>query len=418
MCPGCGASVNLGTAYARDWPCSGRFPELGWDRPGCAQDARIIQRGAANLRIADIQTALTIPPRSTPLHRLLEMSNVRSVLITGPPQSKQALVEAVERLSEHGMLPRYVVDGIRASSERALMDAIGHTIAGGLPQTMADLRLEEFAALRHAANHGAPPEPSPTPGAPDQFEVVRDEIRIVVGPNGGRLRVTPVNRLRVVMVQTGYRRMDPMNDHVERVFDDGQRRWFPGVELFGEGLYVDMAPEGEENGSRLHPDLNGIAANNWFDAWIDPEAFAQNVHPDTANQLHPVFVWWHTLSHRLINALAVDSGYSSAAIRERVFVDVDENGNATGGVLLYTAQPGGDGTLGGLAGLVAGFERVLNGALRTVDACSNDPLCGDEQFASGKYNGAACYACALTSETSCEHRNMRLDRNLLRANLP
>ena len=28
--------------------------------------------------------------------------------------------------------------------------------------------------------------------------------------------------------------------------------------------------------------------------------------------LHPVFVWWHTLSHRLITALSVDSGYSSA----------------------------------------------------------------------------------------------------------
>ena len=132
-----------------------------------------------------------------------------------------------------------------------------------------------------------------------------------------------------------------------------------------------------------------------------------------------MFVWWHTLAHRFINALAIDSGYSSSAVRERVFIEVGPDADATrGGVLLYTAQPGGDGTLGGLIALVPEFERVLISALRNLDACSNDPLCSEEAFSTGKYNGAACYACALVSETSCEHRNMRLDRNLLLRNLP
>jgi hypothetical protein len=110
----------------------------------------------------------------------------------------------------------------------------------------------------------------------------------------------------------------------------------------------------------------------------------------------------------------VDSGYSSASIRERIFLDVDnETGEASGGLLLYTAQPGGDGTLGGLIALVPEFERVLERALYNLDSCSNDPLCGEEEFGPQKYNGAACYACALISETSCEHRNMSLDRKLL-----
>ena len=87
------------------------------------------------------------------------------------------------------------------------------------------------------------------------------------------------------------------------------------------------------------------------------------------------------------------------------------------GVLLYTAQPGGDGTLGGLIALVPQFERVLSVALRELDSCSNDPLCGEEVFNAGRYNGPACYSCALISETSCEHRNMKLDRRLLLDNL-
>ena len=55
-CPLCRASVNLGVAYGRNWGCSGRFPEResqgsGLYRPNdCQKDARIIQRGAANLR--------------------------------------------------------------------------------------------------------------------------------------------------------------------------------------------------------------------------------------------------------------------------------------------------------------------------------------------------------------------------------
>jgi hypothetical protein len=117
--------------------------------------------------------------------------------------------------------------------------------------------------------------------------------------------------------------------------------------------------------------------------------------------------------------LAVDSGYSSAAIRERVYVRTNsDTGTASGGVLLYTAQPGGDGTLGGLIALVPQFERVLDAALRHVDSCSNDPLCNEEHYRPGRSNGAACYACSFVSETSCEFRNMYLDRNVLRLNPP
>jgi Domain of unknown function (DUF1998) len=135
--------------------------------------------------------------------------------------------------------------------------------------------------------------------------------------------------------------------------------------------------------------------------------------------LHPVFVWWHTFSHRLITALALDCGYSSAALRERVFVEIDPaSRQASGGVLIYTVQPGGDGTLGGPVSLVPDFDRIIFRALRDLDACSNDPLCGEETLRSGRVNGVACYACLYQSETACEHRNMLLDRHLLLGNLP
>jgi hypothetical protein len=85
-------------------------------------------------------------------------------------------------------------------------------------------------------------------------------------------------------------------------------------------------------------------------------------------------------------------------------------------VLLSTVQPGGDGTLGGLIALVPRFLEVITSALRDLASCSNDPLC-EEAFPDG-VNGSACYSCLLASETSCERRNVHLDRILLLQNMP
>lgn len=420
VCPNCGASVNLSYAYNQDWPCSGRFPEHGYTGTGCTEAARIIQRGAANLRISEIQTALTIPPRSTPLHRILETLTVRTVITLLSSPTKQDLLSALRRVHQQQphILPLSTINEINQYRDDSVAIAIQDTIGSNLPTTPRQLRVQELDALRYAAACGAPPHPSSTPGWPDQFEVVRQEVRLITGPHGHTLRITPVNRLRVVMVQTGYRRLKLDNPVVDCAFLYELQRWYPGVELFGEGIFLDLALSLPEEPAQHFP-LVGQSANTWAAAWANPAAYGQQPRGDDRDQLHPVFVWWHTLAHRLINGLAVDSGYSSTAIRERVFISIDERtGEAGGGILLYTVQPGGDGTLGGLVALVPQFERVLSAALRNIDACSNDPLCGEESFGAEKYNGAACYACLLISETSCEHRNMRLDRNLLLENQP
>ena len=56
---------------------------------------------------------------------------------------------------------------------------------------------------------------------------------------------------------------------------------------------------------------------------------------------------------------------------------------------------------------------VISAAIRNVDSCSNDPLCSEQIPTSSRVSGAACYACLLISETSCEYSNAYLDRNLL-----
>lgn len=251
--------------------------------------------------------------------------------------------------------------------------------------------------MQEVAITGHPPDPT---SENPEFHVNKQKVRdgIIFGRH--KLRITPVESLRVVIVQQGYRRLgtDPAtNTLIETFYDDGRRKWYPGIQQFGEGIFIDTG---------------NFPLNISSQEWKEQHSLNNNMLEFT-----PTFVWWHTLSHRIITALSIDSGYSSASIRESVYTIVNrKTREAKGGVLLYTTQPGGDGTLGGLISLVPDFEEVLDTAMRNIDFCSNDPLCSEEKIKPGGHSGASCYACLLLSETSCAHRNMYLDRNLLRGN--
>jgi hypothetical protein len=297
-------------------------------------------------------------------------------------------------------LPSSVLQFLQQQSWAEIQTAISQVMAQAAPGTRS-LKEEEFESLRFAATNGAPPVPSPQIGAPPQFEVRLRDVRRFPGPTNRYIfSVVPVSRLRMVLVQTGYRRLDPAAAQIVSVgFPSGGRSWYPGVELYGEGIYLDL------------DDADVTSAGDRWRAWGD-----SSTADPTDLSLNPLHVWWHTFSHRLLRALSVDSGYSSAAIRERVYLHTEAGRPARGGLLLYTVQPGGDGTLGGLIGLVPSFGEVIASALRDLASCSNDPLC-EETYPDG-VNGSACYSCLLASETSCEQRNTHLDRGLLLQNMP
>lgn len=429
-CPECRENINFGRAYSRKFPCSGCFPEENNRREDCSRPAKIIQRGAANLRVAEVRSALTIPPLDTDLHRLLQSRAVIDVLVAVPVASKDLLVQLLDNLVRGHRLEPTVAATIKQYDETEILEAIDDIlgeITSPRELTEATLRQDEFLSLRNAASDGAPPQRADKPGGPNQFEVYKENVKRFRLNSGRTLRVTPLSRLRVVMVQIGYTRpIDTGNEDnqprivpVEYLPANESIAWHPGVELFGEGIFLDFVSDTEPRGVSEHFSLHGDAYNPWLAAYNSSDGYRKiKAMPGTKEDyLHPVFVWWHTLSHRLITALSVDSGYSSAAIRERVY-SCTINDKTVGGLLLYTAQSGGDGTLGGLIGLVPHFERILKSALRRIDACSNDPICIEEEFGEDKVNGAACYACQLISETSCEHRNTLLDRRLLLENLP
>ncbi|MDB4873202.1 MAG: hypothetical protein JWL97_4206, partial [Gemmatimonadales bacterium] len=74
------------------------------------------------------------------------------------------------------------------------------------------------------------------------------------------------------------------------------------------------------------------------------------------------------------------------------------------------------GSLGGLVsqGEPRFLKSSLKSALQRIAWCSADPLCMEsEATGADSLNLAACHACVLIPETSCETNNSFLDRAML-----
>lgn len=125
----------------------------------------------------------------------------------------------------------------------------------------------------------------------------------------------------------------------------------------------------------------------------------------------PRLIAIHTLAHLLMRQLVFESGYSSSALRERIYVGPD-----MAGLLIYTADGDSEGSLGGLVrqGRPDRLGDLIRVALDRGVWCSADPVCRETKGQGlGGFNRAACHACSLVPETSCVFANTLLDRSLL-----
>lgn len=423
ICPRCREQVSLGDAYRNDWPCTGRYPEREY--PGgtplyssCSNHARMILRQASNLRIPEIRTLFTVPPCYLKLHSLLELIPVRSALAVAKPASYDDFRGMIEALGKCGLISPGQMRELLSFSWQEILKAM-EEIERPLPGGYSGLLIEEFRAFITGSEEGIPPVSRPGRRSHPLIEI--DPNRVVrVKVKNLRMKVVPVSKLRTVIVQVGYRR-EIRTDSPATVVpvchadpSDPSRGWYPGIEFFGEGIFFMLDGEG------WHFPLEETRT---LKAWkaAEKHPYPQNVFrdPGRREELHPVFVWWHTLSHLLIRSISLEAGYSASSIRERVYIEISGKG-VRGGILLYTVQPGSDGTLGGLVSLVEGnkMSRIFMRVMNQLEICSTDPLCFENDFDPGRYSGAACYACLFLPETSCEHRNMWLDRKILLENIP
>ena len=229
-------------------------------------------------------------------------------------------------------------------------------------------------------------------------------------------QVVQVSRLRVVTALVGFTRLNAPERHelspVNRLpLTLGAPDWVPAVEQRGEGVFLQLHEDVVHSWEAKvadHPRL--VALREAYGRW------KQN-RDQTPDLLFPVarYTLLHTLSHLLIRQVALECGYSSASIRERLYLGRPDE--RTAGILLTTAASDSEGTLGGLVALgeARHLRRLLDLAFDDAARCSSDPLCAEHVplDPSDTLHAAACHACLFVSETSCEANNRWLDRAVL-----
>jgi hypothetical protein len=241
-------------------------------------------------------------------------------------------------------------------------------------------------------------------------------------------KVNLVERLRETRVFYGFDRLDQNNNSLAQMPDIAMRqlfrdppttppdRWLPAVEVFGEGIYIEL----DEH--RLNEWQTNHAAwlrDRLYDGFINRlQGVFQTLPPlGAANrEWASRYLLVHSLAHILINQLVFECGYSTASLRERLYVSPD-SGAPMAAFMIYTAAGDAEGTLGGLVrlGRPERLGPVVRRALGRASWCSADPVCSEHLGGQGSKlaNLAACHACVLLPETSCETINQGLDRAMV-----
>ena len=193
-------------------------------------------------------------------------------------------------------------------------------------------------------------------------------------------------------------------------------RWLPAVKVFGEGLYFELDEDRITEWQRTNKEWLMRRIDEGFISRLSEEFLV--LSPNTVAEIEWAsrYLLIHSLSHILINQLIFECGYSTASVRERLYISSDSKAPMSG-ILIYTSAGDSEGTLGGLVSL-GRPERIgdifLN-ALSRASWCSSDPVCSEPHGARGSrlVNLAACHACTLLPETSCETINNGLDRAMI-----
>lgn len=419
------------SAFQRDGiTCPGDRPWLGEgaNELGCTQPLVGALINQTNLYFPRTISAIALPDLRLQSHSLLSLRNeIESDPTAGVAKSfwrlglhKQAIAAVKTGLVERG---------IQSSDEdvEKVLESLFGSVASPLPpgaQAPSDpesellaFRREEFNIIRNKVD-----DPATVPN----LRVVPAAVPAELSP--WLSRVMLVEKLKETRVFYGFDRLEHEGNVLAGMPDSAmtqlfrnpptqpQERWLPAVEVFGEGIYIELDEQRLRDWQSERADCISKRINDGFP--IRLAGIAQTLPPVGAVSREWVsrYLVVHSLAHILINQFIFECGYSTASLRERLYVSCDPTAPMAG-LLIYTAAGDSEGTLGGLVRL-GRSERlgpVMQRALGRASWCSVDPVCSEQLGGQGsqRANLAACHACILLPETSCETINQGLDRAMV-----
>ena len=411
----CGAALSLHDAQApgRFGDCRGRRPWLRTDEPGgCSEKLRFLTRTATNGYFPQVLTVISLPAAEDELTRLVEQHMDALGWVecerdsAAARKSNPALRAALEGWDDAEILAR--IGQLRQVQHQAIDKAPKVAEFDLLASGLAEIGSDAPDAKLHART------------------LARGEW------DGDRPRLAPiasavaVHRLREVSCLYGFTRFEAAPTAIDGDLEEltiavegaalaTELEWLPAIEQLGEGVFLRFDPAMLEAWlARPAVAARAAALERGWARWRERQAYADRVR-------FPRLGYYaiHGFSHALMNEIALECGYPATALKERLYAIVDEQPRF--GLLLYTASTGAQGTLGGLLAVLPRLGAIAERALDALALCSGDPICAehdpDDHDDERSLSGAACHSCLLVAETSCEARNLYLDRALVSATI-
>ncbi|MFD0203841.1 MULTISPECIES: DUF1998 domain-containing protein [Saccharothrix] len=400
-CGECGAQQSmaqaLGAAAVENLPlCRGRHPQLG-TYEDCDKQPRTLVLGATNSWFAMQLRAFSLPRADQAVDQIVAEFWGQLGLLAALPEGIAKNVMRTQRcwpeLEPYGEDKAW--EAIRRHAESP---------PDRQPVDDHDLLTPEWNAFSEGVSYELPEFTTRRENRPRSAESWLENVVLVT-------------RLREVAALYGFTRIDapewgePGTADVRRApLSIDPPTWVPCAEMRGEGIFLQFSEQ------RLAEWERGDAVRNRGRQMLEPAHHQWRERRRLERDTWPGarYVLLHTFAHALIRELALESGYSASGIGERIYAATGDRPMA--GVLLYTAAPDSEGTLGGLVSLGEqhNLGALIERALEAARLCSSDPLCAEhDPREHARLYGAACHACLFASETSCERGNQYLDRSLL-----
>lgn len=424
-CTRCGKTVSLSGIMNIKPYCIGEKPWEPEQGRGAWVSSREICGSAANrtiMRVAMVtsnsiyyaltQSSLYVPIDWTSQNRVrlhgdadYVLQNINNLYFFRLRSDANLTKEAF--LNESGISQRANSMGLTISDEEC--EAIKNEFLGisNEVDVVKTYRLEEYNVF---VNNDS------TPSQDKKFEFNDIKLNDIRSENlrNKFLKIKQVPMLAVTSTQLGFSRVNMPLPRIENgqvtyptekirpIYsgDINNVRVLPANQVYGEGLFFAFDNEKVKNWAESNK------LEEYYTSNLEPGNMYAFLYQEMEMYGRAKFYLLHTFSHLIMKELEFKCGYPTASLSERLYYS-DE----MCGVLIYTAD-GAEGSMGGLVwqGQPELIETTILSALQRATDCSSDPLCWEN---SDGLNKAACFSCAMVSETSCEHGNTGLDRRAL-----
>ena len=391
----CDMRRDMGQTFSRNTfniKCNGDSPWLGDRHDLCAEKLVTLQRSSSSVYFPITVSSILIPPWSRDI-----TVEIEKYYEDNKEEYEGEEDELIERLTKR-ILRKYPIS--REEAKNQIEAVLAEKNREEL--TYNELIEDEYRALKMEADDG-------------DFITQEEEVQEFINEYISKIML--VKKMTETIVEVGFKRIEPEYDlsdssTYEKLSSKMNQKWLPGVNQKGEGIFIEFNEDKIkewESKPEIIKRYNSIIMRK-------EEGYLKGLK----KAITPRTILLHTISHAIIRQLTFECGYSSTSLKERIYTTFEDGLIDMAGILIYTTSSDSDGSLGGLVkqGRTKNLGKILEKTLENMAWCSTDPLCIEkEQSGYKNLNLAACHACTLLPETSCELRNVLLDRVAIRGKL-